>query len=297
MEQKQLSTLHVVGVRYIDAQHTTHGELPLDAYLAAAVYWDAGLPVVYEEPLLADMRRTGIEVDDLGLVCAAIAEQVARGRRAGRAVLVTGGNCSHSVGVLAGLQQAHGPTARIGIVWLDAHGDFNTPNTTRSGMLAGMPLAVCAGLGQPNWRELAGVMAPLPTERMLLVDGRNLDPEEAQLIRATSMTVAAATAERSGADLRTAVADLASRCDMLYLHVDSDILDAALTPNHLTREPDGITMVEATTVLETVLATGKVAVLAVVSVFGDGEGAEQGIASGVALIRAGLTAWPRYGQP
>ena len=297
MEQKQLTTLHVVGVRYIDAHHATHSELPLDAYLAAAVYWDANLPVVYEEPLLADIRRTGVEVDDLGLVCAAIAEQVARGRRAGRAVLVTGGNCSHSVGVLAGLQQAHGPTARIGIVWLDAHGDFNTPNTTRSGMLAGMPLAVCAGLGQPRWRELAGVMAPLPTERMLLVDGRNLDPEEAQLIRATSMTVAAATAERAGADLHTAVADLASRCDMLYLHVDSDILDAALTPNHLTREPGGIAMAEAATVLETVLATGKVAVLAVVSVFGDGEGAAQGVASGVALIRAGLTAWPRYGQP
>ena len=297
MEQKPLTTLQVVGVRYLDARQALANEVPLDAYLKAAVYWDVGLPVIYAEPLLPAARHSGVVVDDLGLVCAAIAEQVAQGRRAGYPVLVSGGNCSHSVGILAGLQQAHGPTARIGIVWLDAHGDFNTPNTTRSGMLAGMPLAVCAGLGQPRWRELAGVLSPLPTERIILVDGRNLDPEEEQLIRATAITVAAATPGRPGADLAAAVAALAARCDTIYLHVDSDILDATLTPNHITREPNGISMAEAVAVMETVLATGKVAVLAVMSVFGDGEGAEQGVAAGVELIRAGLSAWRRFGQP
>ncbi len=297
MEQKPLTTLQVVGVRYLDARQALANEVPLDAYLKAAVYWDVGLPVIYAEPLLSAARYSGVVVDDLGLVCAAIAEQVAQGRRAGYPVLVSGGNCSHSVGILAGLQQAHGPAARIGIVWLDAHGDFNTPNTTRSGMLAGMPLAVCAGLGQPRWRELAGVLAPLPTERIILVDGRNLDPEEEQLIRATAMTVAAATPGRPGADLATAVAALATQCDTIYLHVDSDILDATLTPNYFTREPNGISMAEAVAVMESVLATGKVAVLAVMSVFGDGEGAEQGVAAGVELIRAGLSAWRRFGQP
>ncbi|HMQ29340.1 MAG TPA: arginase family protein [Chloroflexaceae bacterium] len=292
-----INSLHVVGVRYLDGRPAEGGEVPLDSYVGAALYWEAGLPVVYEEPDLPAARRTGDRIADLGLVCAAVGEQVAAGLRAGRAVLVTGGNCSHSVGVLAGLQRAHGPQARIGMVWLDAHGDYNTPNTTRSGMLGGMPVAVCAGLGQARWRELAGVQAPLPTERIVLVDVRNLDPDEERLIRATETTIAAAAPGRPGADLGEAVAELADRCDLIYLHVDSDILDAALTPNHGTREPDGIDLAQAAAAMETVLATGKVAATAVVAVFGTGAGHEVGVASGAALIRAALAAWRRHGQP
>jgi arginase len=292
-----ITTLHVVGVRYLDGRPANGDEVALQAYLAAAAYWDSALPVVYEEPNVPVARRVGEPIADLGLVCAAVADEVALGLRAGRAVLVSGGNCSHSVGVLAGLQRAYGPAARIGIVWLDAHGDFNTPNTTRSGMLGGMPLAVCAGLGQAHWRELAGVLTPLPTERIVLVDGRNLDPDEARLIRATAVQVAAAAPGRAGVDLAGAVADLATRCDVIYLHVDSDILDAALTPNHITREPDGITLAEARAAIELVLATGKVAVLAVVAVFGEGEGHEIGVASGLELVRAGLAGWQRHGRP
>ena len=82
----------------------------------------------------------------LGLIGGEIAEAVAAGRRAGEPALVAGGNCAAPPGVLGGLQQAHGPAARIGLVWFDAHGDFNTPRTTLSGMLGGMPVAVAAGL-------------------------------------------------------------------------------------------------------------------------------------------------------
>ncbi|MEZ4614225.1 MAG: arginase family protein [Caldilineaceae bacterium] len=85
------------------------------------------------------------------------------------------------------------PTARrrIGLVWFDAHGDFNTPKTTISGMLGGMPVAVAAGLGYANWRLGSHIVAPLPTERILMVDVRNLDPLEEQLIHATAVAIAA----------------------------------------------------------------------------------------------------------
>ena len=59
-------------------------------------------------------------------------------------------------GVFGGIQEAYGPTVRVGLLWLDAHGDFNTPRTTLSGMLGGMPVAVSAGLAWPNWRERSG---------------------------------------------------------------------------------------------------------------------------------------------
>ncbi|NTU85774.1 MAG: arginase [Chloroflexales bacterium] len=290
-----VSSLHVVGVRYLDGRPAQGDEVALDAYVASAVYWDAGQPVVYEEPTLPAARLGADPLTDLALVCGAVAEKVATGLRSGRAVLVTGGNCSHSVGVLAGIQGARGPMARVGLVWLDAHGDFNTPKTTRSGMLGGMPVAVCAGLGQARWRELAGVLAPLPTDRILLVDARSLDPAEEQLIRATDVTIAAVAPGRPGADLGAAVADLAARCDLIYLHVDADILDAALTPNQPTRQPGGADLAQAATAIETVLATGKVAVLAVVAVSGVGEGHEVGVASGIGLVRAGLAAWRRHG--
>lgn len=290
-----VASLQVVGVRYLDGRPAEGDEVALDAYVQAAVYWEPGLPVVYEEPDLPAARRAGDAIGDLGLVCDAVAEHVAAGLRAGRAVLVTGGNCSHSVGVLAGIQRARGPLARIGMVWLDAHGDYNTPNTTMSGMLGGMPVAVCAGLGYARWRELAGVLAPLPTERIVLVDVRNLDPDEERLIRATETTIAAAAPGRPGADLAAAVAALAERCELIYLHVDSDILDADLTPNHRTREPGGIDLAEAAAAMELVLATGKVVVVAVVAVTGTGEGAAVGVASGVELIRSGLAAWRRHG--
>ena len=283
--------LEVVGVRYRGSAPALDDERALDAYIAAAVYWEGGTQVSYGEPLLPPARRSDDPPTALGQICAAIADAVVAGRRAGRPVLITGGDCTHSVGVLGGLQLAHGPTARVGLVWLDAHGDFNTPRTTLSGMLGGMPVAVCAGLAHPGWRELAGVSAPLPTDRILLVDVRNLDAPEEQLIRATDAVIAAVEPGRMGVELAAAVADLSARCDLIYLHVDSDILDASLVPNHGTREPDGPALPAVAQAIQLVMATGKVAAFAVVSVYGAGEGRDVSVASGLSLIRAGLESW------
>lgn len=288
--------LEVIGVRYRGSTPATGDERALDAYLAAAVYWEPGLPVVYNEPVLPVGRRSDDPPTALGQICAVVADSVAAGRRAGRAVLVTGGDCTHAVGVLGGLQRAHGPASRIGLVWFDAHGDFNTPRTTLSGMLGGMPVAVCAGLALPAWRELAGVMAPLPTDRIVLVDVRNLDEPEAQLIKATEATVAAVEPGRPGADLGAAVAALADRCEMLYLHIDSDILDVSLVPNHGTGEPGGPDLAAVARAIDLVMATGKVAACAVVSVYGAGEGSATSVASGIELIRGALASWKRHGM-
>jgi hypothetical protein len=62
------------------------------------------------------------------------------------------------------------------LLWLDAHGDCKPPRTTRWGMLGGMPVAVCAGLAHPNWRERSQIVMPMPTDRILMVDVRDLDP-------------------------------------------------------------------------------------------------------------------------
>lgn len=293
---RPLSALHVIGVRYRGSQLAEGDERCLDAFVSSAVYWDAGLPVTYGEPRLPEGRRLPDEPANLGLIGALIGDAVAQGRAAGRAVLVAGGDCTHAVGVFAGLQRVYGPASRIGVIWMDAHGDFNTPGTTRSGVLGGMPLAVCAGLCLRVWRERAGVVAPLPSDRILFVDARNLDAPEEQLIRATEATLAAVAPGRRGADLGPAIAALAARCDILYLHVDSDILDLSLVPNNSTGEPEGPDMAAVTAAIDLAMATGKVAAYAVVSVAGAGAGREISVASGTELIRAGLESWRRYGM-
>ena len=70
--------------------------------------------------------------------------------------------------------QLEGGEAQVGVLWFDAHGDFNTPRTTLSGMLGGMPVAVCAGLAHPRWRERSYIVAPLPVpgDLWVVTDGR-----------------------------------------------------------------------------------------------------------------------------
>ena len=297
MASQPLDGVQVIGVRYRGSTPAVRDERALDAYIASGVYESATVPVSVAEPQFPEDQRTGEATDDLGLMGGVIADAVATGRRAGKGVMMVGGDCSHITGVLGGLQDVYGPDARIGLVWFDAHGDFNTPRTTFSGMLGGMPVAVSAGLAFPRWRELSHIKAPIPTDRILMVDVRNLDAPEEQLIKATEIAIAAPAPGFPGCDLKEAVDDLAQRCDLLYLHIDSDILDEAFVPNQGTLEPNGPNMEQVRDANETVMATGKVIAYAVVSVYAEGEGADTSIESGIELLRSGLDSWSRNGIP
>jgi arginase len=296
MRATPAAKLHVVPIRYSGHEPAEPGTDPVDAYLASGALAAFGATTT-AEPVFPETQRVVEPTNNLGLLGGEIAGAVARGRRAEQPVLVIGGNCASVPGVIGGLQEAHGPAARIGLVWFDAHGDFNTPRTTLSGMLGGMPVAVAAGLAYPRWRELSRQPAPIPTDRILMVDVRNLDPPEEQLIRATDVVIASPGEGFPGENLEQAVAELASRCDLLYLHIDSDILDERYVPNHRTKEPNGPSMEQVLAAIETVMATGKVAVFAVVSVWADGEGGATAVSSGIELLRAGLESWRQYGGP
>ena len=81
----------------------------------------------------------------------AIAAEVARATADGELPIVLAGNCTSSVGTVAGLG-----SARVGVVWFDSHGDFNTPETTTTGFLDGMAVAILTG---HCWRQAAGRVA------------------------------------------------------------------------------------------------------------------------------------------
>lgn len=286
--------LQVVGIRYWNDEPASDESYPVGAYGDSGVWEEAcaGGLLTMREPHLPPARRTADPIVNLGLLGGEIAGAVAEGVRAGRKVVVVGGNCSHLPGILGGLQGAYGPDAKIGLVWFDAHGDFNTPRTTPSGMLGGMPVAVSAGLCYAPWREGASLAAPLPTDRIVMVDVRNLDPDEERLVRATDVAIARIAPGLAGdGPLDEAVARLAAACDRLYLHIDLDLLDASLVPNHGTKEPGGPDVAQVLDAIRTVMQTGKVVTFGLVSAKADGEGADLAIGAALALLRGGLRFW------
>jgi arginase len=293
---QELTELHVVGIRYRNSSYAPGDERALDAYAGSGVYHESLVPVTVVEPRLDDGERWGIESRDIGILCGTIADAVAAGRAAGRAVLVVGGNCVHATGVLGGLQDAHGPSARVGLIWLDAHGDFNTPLTSESGSLGGMPVAVAVGLAHQEWRELSHVKCPLPAYRVVLAGTRDVDDAERRLIRAAGVVTAACTPYGEGADLERSIAFVEERCDQIYLHIDCDVLDESHVPNHRSRVSDGPDPAGVLEVVDRVMKSGKVTVLAVVSVSGVGPG-QVSVHSGIELIGGGLRSWREHGLP
>src|SRR5215469_4475468 len=146
----------------------------------------------------------------------AIADAVAV---AGRPLLLSG-DCPTSLAVAAGLQRRH---REIAVVWLDAHGDFNTPAITISGYLGGMPLAMLAGRAPELFAGPLG-LRPVPEHNIVLADARDLDPAERDALAASKVRRVPATADAFLAAL-SGLGGLP-----VYLHVDVDIMDSTEIP-------------------------------------------------------------------
>jgi arginase len=291
---------HLIGVPCVEATPEPGGKAAglaqaTDAYIANGLADEIatlGIEVAgVSRPVLPAERISGDPICNLGRYNALIGQAVAEAIASGARPLLAGGTCSHLIGMLAGLQQSYGPKDRIGLIWFDAHGDFNTPNTSHSGMLGGMPVAVSAGLCHANWREKAGMTSPLPTNRIVMVDVRNLDPEESELIAATDVTVAKFGANGETDAIATAIQRLADRVDHLYLHVDADVLDASLQPNHPTAEPDGPDLKPVLAALRVAFATGQVRAFGVVSVNPTGPDGPLSMEMGTRMILSGMSDW------
>jgi arginase len=277
--------IHVVEVRY---RHNDLVRGPLheaDSYRANDVFATPGGTVTYSSPELNDVAYGQDPVGTLGTIGGQIADEIADGLRQNRNVILAGGNCSSLPAVIGGLQQGLGSTTRIGLVWFDAHGDFNTPKTTLSGMLGGMPVAVSAGLCYGNWRVDSRQLVPLPTDRIVMVDVRNLDEDEARLITATDVQIAPVSS------VQQAVTELAERVDVIYLHIDLDILDERYVPTHRTKEPGGPDVDATLAAMKDVIDTGKVEAIGMVSVYPNGDGGEIAIEAASKLLRESVSHW------
>ncbi len=227
----------------------------------------------------------------VSLADAHLGRAVARMAREGNFVLGLLGNCISSWGMLAGLQRS-GPSAaplKVGLIWIDAHGDFNTPETTLSGWLGGMPVSVAAGQSLVRLRTTAGLDPPISTRDIVQMGSRDVDPLEQVLIDESHITVISPEdmVQRSDA-MKRAVRRLSKRVDVIYLHVDLDILDATAIPGSFFETPGGATASEVAAVLRELMADPKVKALGIASFPTAEEGRETSMRSTLTLIRAAL---------
>ena len=162
------------------------------------------------------VRRGDSETNEIGAsfdVVRRVAETVAAAVERGAFPLVVSGNCMSSIGVVAGSGR------ELGVVWLDAHADFNTPESSLSGFQDGMGLSILTGTGWRALRETIPGYRPVAEENVVLVGVRDVDPLEQERLDRSAVAVAA-----GGEGVERALDGLAG-VDGVYLHVDLDVLD------------------------------------------------------------------------
>jgi arginase len=192
--------------------------------------------------------------DEIVRVCDTLARRVEKVVQAGEFPLVLGGDHSIAMGTVAGVARSVG-SGRAGIIWVDAHGDFNTPDTSPSGNIHGMPLAALCGLGDPLLTDLGGVNPKIKTENAVIVGARDIDPEEGQLLKKAGVTVFTMREidERGIRRVMEDALDVACR-NVGHLHVsfDADVMDPDEAPGVGTPIPGGLTYREAHLAMEMV---------------------------------------------
>lgn len=158
--------------------------------------------------------------------------------------LVFAPDCVSALGIMKGLAR-QAPE----VVWLDAHGDFNTPQTTPSGFLGGMPLAALVGRGnEPLMQGLQ--LTPISESRVTLSDARNLDPGESQLLQSSTVTHLKSMAELEKVNWSG---------KPVYLHLDTDVVDPADMPTLHYPEPNGPSLEAVASAVKHIVETSRLA--------------------------------------
>jgi arginase len=183
------------------------------------------------ESIIEDAASFPTEIGTSFALHRALAERVSATVAAGDFPLILAGNCGSSLGTVSGVwAAAPGDASDLGVIWLDAHGDFNTPDTTTSGFLDGTALATLTG---QCWQALTASIPgfrPVSDAHVVLVGARDLDPaEETALARSRVARVEAARMQAAGAEaaLDVALTALARRVSRVYLHIDLDVHEPA----------------------------------------------------------------------
>lgn len=269
-----------------------------------------GPRVMAEGGLIPTLEKMGCSISSMDTVALTPAEQREYGawnldalesRHIGRLVsknrlnegLIVGllTNCTDLMGMLAGLQhlqperhpaaaderslQREGLTGmkplRVGLIYFDAHADFNTPETTLSGMLGGMDVAWAAGLCLTRLRLKTGLDPALPTRYIVFGCLRDVDPLEQELLdRSDCAYLSVDDVRNLSENIGLQMNRLSRLTDVIYIHVDMDVLDPSEVEGHPLTAPQGPTSMELGAAIEQIFTHPKAAAIGIASLpFGE----------------------------
>ncbi len=193
----------------------------------------------------------------LGMALGHFADIVRRNEADGFFTVGLLATCPSMPGLDAGLQRsgAGRDPLRIGMLWLDAHPDINTPETTRSGSLGGMPVAVATGRALHRMRLDAGLEPPLSDQHVIMGGVRLTDPLEQDILDNSRIEQVSVEDLRRASPAVFAQLDRLNRIsDKLYIHIDLDVLDPAEVPGHGNKVPGGPSSRELAALFEQIFA-------------------------------------------
>jgi arginase len=252
---------------------------------------DMGPSAIRFAGLAERLRRLGVAVHDHGYVAAAAPETRVPGDEhlrfgreisrtclrlrdrvkgilgAGETPVILGGDHSLAMGSVAGTAAHAG--GRVGLLWIDAHADMNTPETSPSGNVHGMPLAVLLGRGDPMLKGIGGKAPTVLPRHAALLGVRDVDPGERKLIRELGLavyTMKELDERGTGTCIREALARVTKGTKGFHLSFDMDVLDPEYAPGVGTPVPGGLTYREAHLACELAAETGKLLSMDVVEV-------------------------------
>jgi arginase len=192
---------------------------------------------------------------EIKTTCERIAAKVVEEVETGALPVVLGGDHSVALGTLGGLARVHGPG---GVLWIDAHSDINTPETSPSGNVHGMPLAAALGLADEWFASDAWPLPAVDARRVALLGVRSLDDGERGLLREAGVRVfTMSEIDRIGVERAVSEAlDRVSGGGFVHVSLDMDALDPEIAPGVGTPVRGGLTYREAHLALELVAESG-----------------------------------------
>lgn len=268
-----ISTVGLIGVPYNVGWKGPGVEQAAQAFREAGLVDElkkAGCQVVDCGDVAVDLPPrdksdpTFLNPGQVAAVARALATRVQRAVANGYFPLIIGGEDSVLMGIIEGLRQ--GASSEIGLIYMDAHGDFNTPETTPSGLIGGMNVAICAGKGRDELVNMFGHSPLLREENIVLYATRDLDPLEEKALAESKVTLYRRERLRQlgvGAAVQEIVHGLGSRCPHVHVHMDLDVLDETEVSAACLPVADGLSTAELRQTFQGLLQSGTVCSLAV----------------------------------
>jgi arginase len=230
---------------------------------------EGDIPIKNMEELRVGNERARY-LPEIARASAIIARKVERIMGLGHFPLVLGGDHSIAIGTVSGLASAARQQGKnLGLLWIDAHGDINTPETTPSGNIHGMPLAALLGYGASELTSIGGPPPKVEPKNVALVGIRSLDAGEKQRLKETGVQVhTMSDIDRHGVHrvMKKALNRVTDGTNFVHVSMDLDVVDPSVAPGVGTPVKGGLDYREAHLIMEVLADTGVMTSLELVEV-------------------------------